>query len=179
MKLSKKGISPLIATVLIIGFTVALAAIIMTWGTSFSKSMQKTTESTTEEQLACAQDVNVDLSSACVVDGTAGSTQIKLTIKNDGAKAIERLSVRFYKDADNVASDTTTLVGVGVNPFLSSYGLDTKTVVVPIPLAAAAETVTLVELIPVIKVGEKELTCAATKDYFGDQSYEEALVACA
>jgi flagellin-like protein len=34
--MNKKGISPLIATVLIIGFTVALAAIIMTWGTTFS-----------------------------------------------------------------------------------------------------------------------------------------------
>ena len=30
--MEKKGISPLIATVLILGFTVALAAVIMTWG---------------------------------------------------------------------------------------------------------------------------------------------------
>lgn len=33
-----KGISPLIATVLLLGFTVALAAIIMTWGKSFEES---------------------------------------------------------------------------------------------------------------------------------------------
>ena len=29
--LNKKGISPLIATVLLIGFTVALAAVVITW----------------------------------------------------------------------------------------------------------------------------------------------------
>ena len=37
--MNKKGISPLIATVLILGFTVALAAIIMTWGTDFTKKI--------------------------------------------------------------------------------------------------------------------------------------------
>ena len=30
--MNKKGISPLIATVLLIGFAVALAAVVMTWG---------------------------------------------------------------------------------------------------------------------------------------------------
>lgn len=176
MKLFRKGISPLIATVLIIGFTVALAAIIMTWGTTFSKGMQKSTEATTEEQLSCAQDVVIDLSGACYV---AGKAAVKLTIKNDGSKDIVKMSARFYKDANTVASDTTTLVGVAPAVFLSAYGLQTKDVTLAAPLAGAADTVTLVEIIPVIKVGEKELTCAATKDYFGDQNYEDALVPCA
>ena len=98
MKMLRKGISPLIATVLIIGFTVALAAIIMTWGTTFSKGMQKSTEATTEEQMSCAQDVVFDLSSACVVDADS----IKLTLKNDGSKDIINMSIRFYVDGNNV-----------------------------------------------------------------------------
>ena len=44
MRKNKRGISPLIATVLLIGFTVALAAMVMTWGSGFIK---KTTEQTT------------------------------------------------------------------------------------------------------------------------------------
>ena len=35
--MSKRGISPLIATVLIVGFTIALAAMIITWGGNFCK----------------------------------------------------------------------------------------------------------------------------------------------
>ncbi len=171
MKMFKKGISPLIATVLIIGFTVALAAIIMTWGTTFSKGMQKSTEATTEEQLACAQDVDIDLSSACVKDANS----LTLTLKNDGSKDIEKFSVRMYKDAANVATDTTTLVGA---PYLGAYDLKPQDVTIAGPLSGFAGTITLVEIIPVIKIGEKTLTCAATKDYFGDQNYVDELTPC-
>ena len=38
--MDKRGISPLIATVLIIGFTVALAAVIITWGGRFILRLQ-------------------------------------------------------------------------------------------------------------------------------------------
>ncbi|HLD03081.1 MAG TPA: archaellin/type IV pilin N-terminal domain-containing protein [Candidatus Nanoarchaeia archaeon] len=44
--MNSKGISPLIATVLIVGFTVALAAVIFTWGVNFTK---ETTEKTTQQ----------------------------------------------------------------------------------------------------------------------------------
>jgi len=42
--MNKKGISPLVATVLIIGFTVALAAVIMVWGQDFITGMVERTE---------------------------------------------------------------------------------------------------------------------------------------
>lgn len=178
MKLTRKGISPLIATVLIIGFTVALAAIIMTWGTTFSKGMQKTTEATTEEQLACAQDVNIDLSSACF----AGEDKIKLTIKNDGSKALESVSARFYVDGSVVTSVSPLMKTDGVTQLtIAAYGLETTEVEMTLdsPADDRAAEVTLVEIVPVIKVGEKTLTCAQTKDYFGDQSYGDPLTTCA
>jgi len=53
--MTKKGVSPLIATVLIIGFTIALAALIMTWGTTFIKKTQKDVEIGAEAQLQCAK----------------------------------------------------------------------------------------------------------------------------
>jgi len=62
---NKKGISPLIATVLLIGFTVALAAVIMTWGLDYIKKITKGTEETTEEQLKCAKDLEFDLIIDC------------------------------------------------------------------------------------------------------------------
>ena len=151
MKMFKRGISPLIATVLIIGFTVALAAIIMTWGTTFSKGMQKSTEATTEEQLACAQDVQIDLSGACI-DGVTG---VKLTVKNDGSKDIQNISARFYVSGDNVVP----LYLPGASLPLPAYGIKSVTLS-PTGFTGAGidfNDVTLVEVIPVIKVGENYL----------------------
>lgn len=62
---SKKGISPLIATVLLIGFTVALAAVIMTWGLDYIKKITSGTERTTEEQLKCARDLDFEIIPNC------------------------------------------------------------------------------------------------------------------
>ena len=71
------------------------------------------------------------------------------------------------------------MVGVGTAPYLASYGITTQLITVAAPLNGQAETINLAEIIPIIKVGEKELTCAATKDYFGDQNYDEGLTKCA
>jgi flagellin-like protein len=49
----KKGISPLIATVLLIAFTVAVAAIVSTWITTFTSESAGTVGEKSEEELYC------------------------------------------------------------------------------------------------------------------------------
>ena len=66
----KKGISPLIATVLIIGFTIVLAAVIMQWGGSFVKGLTEKQAAQTELQTQC-------------IDLAFKITQVKLN-KTDG-----------------------------------------------------------------------------------------------
>lgn len=51
--LSSKGISPLIATVLLIAFTVAVAAIISVWLTTFTSTSTQTVSSRAETELYC------------------------------------------------------------------------------------------------------------------------------
>ena len=53
--MSKNGVSPLIATVLIIGFTVALAAIIITWGGRFVQQAQEDVDIRSKVSLACSR----------------------------------------------------------------------------------------------------------------------------
>lgn len=48
-----KGISPLIAEVLLIGFTVAVASIIIVWVTSFTKTSTREIGSQAETQMSC------------------------------------------------------------------------------------------------------------------------------
>ncbi len=42
-KMNEKGVSTLIETVLIIGFTIVLAAVVMTWGGQFRKNFDRKT----------------------------------------------------------------------------------------------------------------------------------------
>jgi len=53
--MKKRGISPLIATVLIIGFTVALATIIITWGGGYIQGEQERVSETTSFALQCTK----------------------------------------------------------------------------------------------------------------------------
>lgn len=54
MRMNKRGVSPIIATVLIIGFTIVLAAMIMMWGTDLIKGIQEDTSRSSEIKLTCA-----------------------------------------------------------------------------------------------------------------------------
>ncbi len=49
-----KGISPLIATVLLIGFTVAIAGILATWGSTYTTGKLTTIETSTAAETACS-----------------------------------------------------------------------------------------------------------------------------
>ncbi len=85
MNMNKKGVSPLIATVLIIGFTIALAALIMTWGTSFIKKTQQDVETGAEAQLQCAR-VDLEIKSYnCTADPLSGAEKLSVESKYSGS----------------------------------------------------------------------------------------------
>ena len=158
MHIKKKGISPLIATILIIGFTVALAAVIMTWGQSFTKSITKGTESTTNEQLACANDVKFNIGDACSSESAPGADdEIQVTIGNDGNKQLESLAVRFFTAANDVQVVT-------VNTPLAAFAIRTD-ILGGLNLASGIKKV---EVIPVVKVGDSLITCSNSFESFGD-----------
>jgi flagellin-like protein len=169
--MNKKGISPLIATVLIIGFTVALAAVIMTWGQSFSKSMSQSTEETTAVQLACAQDVQFDLTNVC----HDGAGNLKLTVENNGNKDLDEITARIKKDQSTIDVVSALTIDVG----LSAFGLDVYDVFeADLVNVVNATAVTEVELIPLITVGGKQVTCANAVARFGDVVKGETIAEC-
>ena len=54
----KKAVSPLIATVLLIAFAVALGAIVMNWGESFVRTTQDTASEASEGKIECTMAVD-------------------------------------------------------------------------------------------------------------------------
>src|SRR3989338_881499 len=86
--MSKKAVSPLIATVLVIGFAIALSGIMMTWGASFVKDIQEQSEKSSLKDIACTRDVGLNIKSA-----TVWGNKIKLVIENLGQMDIDKLNI--------------------------------------------------------------------------------------
>lgn len=115
--MNKKGIEPLIATVLLIGFTVALAAVIMTWGGGFVRDMTTNTEQNTQSALRCTQ-----LSFEIISAKTTG-----LTIENRGSIDIKSFVFRVY-DQNDIVTAPPAPTG---NYYLPTQSIKTYAFVIP------------------------------------------------
>lgn len=106
--MEKKGISPLIATVLLIGFTIVLAAVVIRWGGDF---INETTETTTcESDLAtiCATQLNVEIIEASVARG--------IKVRNNADYDIDYFTV-VINDASGSTIDTEELTTIPAPAF--------------------------------------------------------------
>lgn len=108
---NSKGISPLIATVLIIGFTVALAAIVMTWGRGFIDDTTRNVDDQRQRALLCTSQLDFQLQVDC--------TNKKVFVDNRGQLDITALKLRYHKKADGsvVVEDKPGVAAFGKTPF--------------------------------------------------------------
>ena len=103
--MNNKGISPLIATVLIIGFTVALAAIIITWGSSFVQRTQRQVGEQADFSIVCSQ-LDFDIISInCEFSGILKT--VKFT--SGSAQEISDMIIRAYGENNDVVVAQTSL----------------------------------------------------------------------
>ena len=137
---NKKGISPLIATVLIIGFTIVIAALVITWGTNLFKKTQEATGQQAYINLACTETLgNMDLT----ISKQPGNV-VSMTVDNSVRRAIDGFVVRVYdatgaadtidtKDAADAGKITPADYNVGGNE-IKIYTVNYDGVVVPDPV---------------------------------------------
>ena len=146
--MQKRGISPLIATVLLVGFTVALSAVVITWGTQFIQKTQEDVDVQTETGLSCA-DVNFDVTSTTCSGGSL-AVHVKSNSKQDVSGFILR-AIGTTIDVDN-DPDIDPVEGLG------GFGAATITWT-----GGYNGDATSVEVIPKVGVGEDQKTCSAGK----------------
>lgn len=170
--MKKRGISPLIATVLILGFTVALAAVIMTWGTGFTKTMTKQTEETSGIQVTCATDVMFEVQKVCE---TATNGEYKILIANNGNKKIEKFTIRFYKSGSDVKSVPKEDFNSDGDTGLEAFGIEAEDVASGY---TGNKEVFQVDVIPIISIGGKDTTCAQNIGTFGDVDNTDPIDEC-
>ncbi|MEK6937207.1 MAG: archaellin/type IV pilin N-terminal domain-containing protein [Nanoarchaeota archaeon] len=150
--LNKKGISPLIATVLLIGFTVALAGVVITWGGGFIKNITEGTEERTASTLACAGDLNFEITKVkCANDNALG----EITVDNKGDLALHKIAFRFF-DVNDDSKGSEQKAGADANtPLVGPFEIKKVELV-----AKLIEGVSRVDAIATVKVEGQEVVCS-------------------
>src|SRR3989338_11188938 len=95
---NKKGVSPLIATVLLIAFAVALGAVIMNWGRGFVQDRTADVEKTTKIETSCALDVQLKVSEIIgtpqlCYGGSSTDGFVEFTLDNQGRKDVKEIGI--------------------------------------------------------------------------------------
>ncbi|MBI2141108.1 hypothetical protein HYU16_01655 [Candidatus Woesearchaeota archaeon] len=123
---NKRGVSPLIATVLLIAFAVALGAVVMNWGRGFVQQQTTEAEKTTQTKLGCSLKVNLKVAEIDGVpqvcyggSGSAGYIELRLN-NNDESNDIKGLSVSVGGETGIYNNDTiNTTIPVGLAGYLN------------------------------------------------------------
>ena len=94
---SRKAVSPLIATVLLIAFAVALGAVVMNWGRGYVEETQAFAKEKSSTEIRCSMDIRTEIikvgerSQVCYNDA---DSVINFTIQNSGTVRIDGMRVQ-------------------------------------------------------------------------------------
>ncbi|MBI3412609.1 MAG: hypothetical protein HY051_00825 [Candidatus Aenigmarchaeota archaeon] len=128
-----KGINPLIASVLLIGFTMAVAAVLVLWITGFTQQQTESIGQRGEQQTLCAYStLLVDRDDVSVLgNSTAGDgSRFNVTITYSTGTEILNITGIMVRDANGVTYTNTTVpnidatvrnLGVGSSVKLNNY----------------------------------------------------------
>ncbi|MBT5021987.1 hypothetical protein HOK51_00910 [Candidatus Woesearchaeota archaeon] len=164
----KKGVSPLIATVLLIAFAVALGAVVMNWGRGYVEDTAETAKERSDAELVCASEIDLGV---VAIDGitqvcynATGSSAtvgtIELIIENQGKRTVQNISYRFYGSGSRAP-----VSGYVSNPQLTSKQAKWLNFTYNV---TDYGTPVQVELMPMVRIGSEMATCSGSKLTFSD-----------
>ncbi len=155
----KKGLSPLIATVLLIGITISMAALVMVWGQNLVKQTTEETGESATTEIKCISRVTLELLNASCWDfaanaGLGGSKapDMNLILDNRNEEPIDGIILRVYGTGNVVRTRQIPYV-------LGAFSTDVTNIVAAYS-GLPAGGVTKVEILPQIKLSDGSLkTC--------------------
>lgn len=139
--MDKRGISPIISTVLLICMVVLLAVIILAWSGAFSRGLLKHAEETSEKMSACETGTNIAIKYACTKDD-----KITLMIESLGSKQVKGLIIRILGSSGGYQEDIETEMNVAD---LKRFDIDRKD----------SNAVKSIEVLPKVEVLGKQEIC--------------------
>lgn len=133
----RKGVSPLIATVLLIGITVTLTGAVMMWGQRFVMEKTQKEGARAEAQLDCMS-VEFTVDKSC-----ASGSDLKVTVRNLKNTEIDGFTFRSVKLADTFKMTEKT-EGLGTREFTLT----------------GAGSVDTIDIVPLKKADSEYLPCS-------------------
>ena len=148
----KKGVSPLIATVLLIAFAVSLGAVVMNWGRGYVETTAKNTEIKVDIELSCQMDIDIGVKKIGKIEklcynGTARTIEVML--ENTGREDVSGIRIISIDvdDKINQHDNLTFLIGAGSVSQLYVHNYNDS--------VSLSDQLQFVEIVPMIKIKGK------------------------
>ena len=125
---AKKGISPLIATVLLIAFAVALGAVVMNWGRSYVEDTAANAERTSQTKVDCSLGVDIEIkeiSDDPKICLDTDEEEVVVYLVNRGSKVLEGIKTTIIGTEEIIEFDNNVTIGKSaVKKFTFAYDSD-------------------------------------------------------
>lgn len=166
MKGNKKGVSPLIATVLLIAFSVALGAVVMNWGTSYVRDTSEASEANSDDKVMCSTAVDVEFTEVSGVkrvfysNSSDTNITLKIGVRNTGNQDIDGFYVSMIGNTDIVTEKYEFPQGsILLKGYAKSFNEVFDNGILVDDFISNGKLVGI-ELVPYTMVNGREVTCA-------------------
>src|SRR5512137_3035476 len=94
---TRKAVSPLIATVLLIAFAVALGAVVMNWGRGYVEDTANIARERSDTEVKCASEVDIQIveidsvPQVCYNETVAGNYTVYFIVENKKTRNVEKI----------------------------------------------------------------------------------------
>ena len=107
--MNRKGISPILASVLLLAVTISVAGVFSGWAPNLAQTVTDQTGNQTEERLSCNQ-ASAEFISA---NYDSGSSEVTVALRNTGGEDFDELILAAFDSDDLIVAQTNVSVSSG------------------------------------------------------------------
>lgn len=102
--MERKGISPIIASVLLLAVTLAVVGIFSGWAPELAEGVTESTENSTYETIAC-NEASIEFRSAYY----DGSSEVTVSLRNSGSEDLSDISLVAYGSDEQIVGQNSSI----------------------------------------------------------------------
>jgi len=161
--MDKKGISSIVSVIFVIAIGVLITVSVFSVSDIFFNKVYEYSENTAEKDVACFQEVAIDLQKSCYLD----ESHVNLYIASNGIRKVDGFLVRLHSKDSQVNLDKEVS---GLNQFMINN--------VKATWDNKAMDVNYVEVFPQINFNNKLVVCSNAKKAFGNLNSLNTITKC-
>lgn len=158
---NKKGVAPLIATVLLIAFTVSIGVLVVNWGRDYIETTTSDTSDKVSSDLSCNMDISIEVkeisnTKKICYNGTAKT--IELMLENTGREDIAGIRIIAIDSDDGISQHDNLTFSIPAGSVSEKYTYNYS------ESANLSDEIQMIEIIPLITLkGKSEPQACSSK----------------